>query len=108
MPRAKKYQQSGSGGFTNLPSTSAAGDGRNLPSFGDIKGLGSLLDLLMRDGVYVAFQRGSDGGVIGITVLDGADKRRAWCHSDDELIDALATLADERADKEVAQFIRHS
>lgn len=52
-----------------------------------------VLDLLMRHRVYIAFQVSQDGGVLGVTILDGEKRERAWCHTDGELGELFTTLA---------------
>jgi len=104
MPR-KTSKASGNGSFSRLPNSKPSPSGNDLPSFDDARGFGACVDLLMRHGVYVGFQRGNDGSVIGITVLNGADKKRAWCHSQSELLDALIALAEEFGDAEPVRLL---
>lgn len=64
------------------------------PSFLGCPGSLYVLDLLMRHRVYVGIQVSSDGGVLGFTILDGQDRRRAWVHSDDELAELFRSLTE--------------
>ena len=65
------------------------------PSFVDCPGSLYVIDMLMRHRVYIGIQVSSDGGVLGVTILDGASRRRAWCHNDDELAELFRSLAEQ-------------
>lgn len=62
------------------------------PSLLGAPGVLFVLDLLMRHRVYVGIQVSSDGGVLGITILDGQERKRAWLHTDGELAQFLREI----------------
>jgi len=60
-----------------------------------LKRFGSLaecVECVIASGAYISFGRTSDGGATLIRVLDGGDKLSSYCHSPEEIMDAMAAL----------------
>lgn len=43
-----------------------------------------LCDVCLQQQVYLGIQVSGDGGAVGLTILDGTYRRRAWCHTQSE------------------------
>lgn len=89
MPR-KRSDQRGNGEFKPLPRSARNVPGAAGPIPSECPGLLGLLDLCMRQQVYIALQSSSDGGIVGLLILDGDYRARAWCHTAGELRDAVS------------------
>jgi len=104
MPR-KARNPHGHGIWSEVGSRPAAPPKDELPSFDSVRGLGAVLDSLMEAGVYLGIQRGNDGAVIILTLLDGPRKVRATAHSFDELVAALTALAHDYGDEQTIALV---
>jgi hypothetical protein len=68
------------------------------PNLGEISNLGNSLDKVLEQGCAVLVGRTRDGGALVLTVLDGEQRHRTYCSTDDELraaIDALSFVYEE-------------
>jgi hypothetical protein len=54
--------------------------------------LGLAVDMLIRAGCAIMLGRTRDGGALVITVLDGDDRHRTYCVTEEELNDAIRAL----------------
>jgi len=61
--------------------------------------LGMVVESVLRAGAYISFGSTTDGGALLIRILDGPDKLSSYCHTDQELLEALEALTDRYGDK---------
>ncbi len=62
-------------------------------AFIDVPGGVGTIDKLLESGFAIIFGCTRDGGAISITLLDGDDRHRTYCASQEELNDAFASMA---------------
>ncbi len=94
MPR-KISQNRGNPQFRNLPARRQDETTGTLPCFADCERWPVVVDLLLRQRIYVAAWAGADGAVAFVDVLNGADRRRYTVRDDAELRELMAALHEE-------------
>lgn len=98
------------GQITKLSSREAGGKGGNFQTranpFGERVSKGSApelasiamatqaVDITLKAGCAVMFGHTRDGGAICITILDGDDRHRTYCSSEEELDQALTRMSE--------------
>jgi hypothetical protein len=68
---------------------------RTVGNCDSLTGFGSLADTVecvVSCGAYISFGRTSDGGATLIRVLDGEQKLSSYCHTREELLEAMEAL----------------
>lgn len=93
MP-SKRGRERSTGDFKPLPRSDRDMQRPDRPVPSECAGLLGLIDLCMRHTVYIALQPSNDGGVVGLVILDGDYRVRAWCRTAGELRDAVAAQWD--------------
>ena len=63
-----------------------------------IPGLGDVVETVIASGAYLSFGATFDGGAILIRVLDGPEKLSTYCHTREELEEAIQALRDRYKD----------
>jgi len=94
MAKYNEQSTSGKGGEFRVEKNerfSGQGDGAaaNLKRFGS---LAECIECVIAAGAYISFGRTTDGGATLIRVLDGGDKLSSYCHSSEEIMEAMAAL----------------
>jgi len=90
----KEVQGSGKGGaFKREPAkavwSAPPGQAASLDRYGS---LAHCIESVLEAGAYISFGRTRDGGAIVIRVLDGDNKLTSYCHSHEEVMEAMAAL----------------
>jgi len=62
-----------------------------LDSYGSI---GRIIERVISNGAYISFGSTADGGALLIRVLDGDKKLSSYCHSKQDILEALQALED--------------
>ncbi len=62
------------------------------PDIAAAAGLGAALDALLKAGCAIILGQTRDGGALVVTVLDGDDRHRTYCSSEEELDEAIIAL----------------
>jgi len=94
MGKYNEQPASGKGGEFRVEKNdrySGQGEGTaaSLKRFGS---LAECIECVIAAGAYISFGRTSDGEATLIRVLDGGDKLSSYCHSSEELMEAMAAL----------------
>jgi hypothetical protein len=100
MPR-KSVEDGSNPRYRNLPQRRQGETSGTLPSVADCERLPHLIDVLLRQRVYLALWAGADGAVIFLDLLNGADRRRYSARDQRELRDVVAALHAEFFDGQV-------
>ena len=64
------------------------------PDFASVKNMGAVIDALVKAGCAIMLGRTRDEGALVLTILDGDDRHRTYCSSEEELDAAFDAMAE--------------